>query len=397
MGRNLICICLFLCAAVSTAVDAEVDPLTCNFQLNICTSKTSFLSAQFSIVDPEIPHVQLPLDPIESFDLPQTDSHLLNRIDATAHLSLPKKLSIDLNFKNIPKQDFTHANNHYAGSTCSIQTNCVTAPGVVYAKVQKFLQNSETPKETGFSPAEEIKISPFDIYSVGFKTAIGFLNFTPQIAYASDVPVYAGFQYEPAQTTQLILGVSADTNYIGFETELAYQNINLPDLLSSGPDTMNDAHLFGIYGDVWANLNLNKIGFQLAYGSWNDKTRMGYNFFNSYGSSLLTPQNTPMILGSTELNPWGKGLSGLIFGRIYGELALGSHLYLMPSLIYLTDHVEGVDASGYEINLAAAFNLTDILTYSAAVAFAETETITDLADPEINQDYKIVQKLQLKF
>ena len=396
MSRTLICICLFLFAAILPAADADVCPPSCNFQLNICTSNNSFLSKHFSVSELELYDYPPHINQDEKCYAPK-NPYLLNGFEASAYYPLPKNISVHVNLKYIPYDDFTLMNHSYSRSSFSIQTNCETGRGVVFAKAQKFLQNNTTSKEISVFPGGSIKPQPFDIYSVGFKTAVGFLTFTPQIAYASEAPVYTGFQHEPSETTQLMLGMSADTNFIGFETELAYQNVNFPDLIQPGSTGITDAQLVGIYGDVWANLSANKIGVQLAYGSWNDNTRQGYDFFSSYGSSLLTRENVPMILGTIDLNPWGAGLSGLMFGRIYGELSLGSRLSLMPSLTYLTDHVEGVNAFGYEIDLAAAYNLTDILTYSAAVAFAKTETFSDLADLDISKDYKIVQKLQLKF
>ena len=397
MSRTCICICLLLFAAVLPAAHADVDPFAHDSELNICTSKNAFTTALFCISDPYAGRYYSVMRSEEGLDFLNAYKPLENNIEAFLHLSLPKGFAIDMGIRRSPEEDYRINSNFGASDACDIQASCTTASGVVFAKAHKFLKNSTPIRALAHSPSKKADDSPFDIYAVGFKTAIGFLNITPQIAYASETPAYTDFPYEPADAAKFMLAISGEMRHMGFETELAYQNAAFSDALSPDETDLPENHLYGIYGNVWAKRNLDKVGLLFAYGSWDDGARQGYDFSNTYDVSLLSEQKAPLILDEASLNPWGQGLSGLILGRIYGEVAVGPNLFLMPSLTYLTDHVEGLDAFGYEINLAADYNLTDILTYSAAVAFAKTETITDLADPAINQDYKILQKLELKF
>ena len=396
MNRTLVCICLILLAASFIAAHADLG-FNHNFSIDIQPSENTFLSSRFCITSPDV--TPTGVTPVFSglSSHPADEDKGLDRINASFQLFLPRGIGLAFHRSEDRTDLYDVQKKFNASQSFSIMATCETPSGVVFAKAQKYLQEYAAQKNIPALPLEKTRAQPVDIYAMGFKTAIGLLNIFPQIAYASETPGYGGFDEAPAAATQLMVAVSGEMDHLGFETELAYQKGLVSATVPDTENRFNNAHLYGIYGNLWTRMKMTRIGLLFAYGSWDDRTRRGYDFYDAHDRSLLSHQNAPMLIENAGLNPWGDGLSGLVLGRVYGEVAMGPRFSLMPSLTYLTDHVEGVDAVGLEINLAADYSLTDILTYSAAVAFARTETISDLADAETSQDYKILQKLQLKF
>ncbi len=249
-----------------------------------------------------------------------------------------------------------------------------------------------------------------DQYGLGLKTTIGCVNVMPQIVYAVDSNLVRDQDNDGRKTTTFTLAVSGGKDILAFEGEFSYQNVDYSGYMIGGVP-VDDANVYGFYANVWANLDANKIGLIFAYSSYDDDAGEGFDMGDDFDVTILLDEAAPYLIngggmGNVNLNPnFYGGLSGLTLAQVYAKVAINNKISIMPSLTYfassddLTTGFGGVDvdANAYELNLTADYKITDMLTYTAAVAFAKIDAEIGGVDLDDIDALRFLHKLSLDF
>lgn len=285
-----------------------------------------------------------------------------------------------------------------------IQATHETAAGTLIGFVQKDRENGS---DQTFNNESEDDDS--DQIGVGLKTTLGAINFMPQIVYAVDSNLVQDDDNDGRKTTTFTVAVSGGKDNLGFEGEFTYQNVDYSGY-TVGLTPVDDANLFGVYANVWANMDANKIGLIFAYANYDDEAGQGFDMGDDFDVTILLDEAVPYLFANApfnvNLNPtFYGGLSGLTLAQVYANVAINNRITVMPSLTYfassddLTVGLNGpdVDANAYELNVGADYKITDMLTYSAAVAFAKIDAEVGGADIDDIDALRFLHKLSLDF
>ncbi|MFO7965187.1 MAG: hypothetical protein R6U50_14785 [Desulfobacterales bacterium] len=173
------------------------------------------------------------------------------------------------------------------------------------------------------------------------------------------------------------------------------------------PEKADDGNTSGVYADVWASLDANKFGIVLARGNWNKKAGNGLGEETDF--TLLFPNAVPFLLSNygaaTQYPEMADRPNDLTMAQIYARLAVSNKINLIPSLTYFSSNENytsslggpSAGANAYELNLAADYKISDMLTYTAAVAFAKIDVNIGGVDLDEIDSLKWVHKLSLDF
>jgi hypothetical protein len=288
-----------------------------------------------------------------------------------------------------------------------IQGTHDTPAGTLVGFVQKDRENGNDPTLDDWEEDDS------DKYGIGLKTTLGSINFMPQIVYAIDSNLGVWDQdNDGRKTTTFTIAASGGKDNLGFEGEFSYRISDYSGEMAVGVPFPDDANTFGFYANLFANLDANRIGLIFAYSSWDDEAGEGFDMGDDFDVTILLDEAAPFLMnggvgaGNPNLNPnFYGGLAGLTLAQVYATVAINNKITVMPSLTYfassddLNTGVGGldVDANAYELNIAADYKITDMLTYSAAVAFAKIDAEVGGADIDDIDALRFLHKLSLDF
>lgn len=280
-----------------------------------------------------------------------------------------------------------------------IQGTHETPAGTLAGFIQKDRENG-----TDQAVNNESEDDDADQYGIGLKSAVGTVNVMPQVVYANDSNLVADQDNDGKKTTTFTLALSGGKDILAFEGEASYQIVDY-----SGAGLPDDANVFGIYANMWANLDANKIGLIFAYSSWDDNAEEGFDMGDDFDITILLDEAIPYLYngggrGNVNLEPnFYGGLAGMTLAQVYAKMAINNKINVMPSLTYfatsddLTVGATKIDANAYELNLAADYKITDMLTYTAAVAFAKIDAEVGGVNVDDIDALKFLHKLSLDF
>ena len=274
-----------------------------------------------------------------------------------------------------------------------------TPAGSVVGFVQKDRENGSN------QAADDFEEDDSDQYGIGLKTTLGSINFMPQVVYAVDSNFIGDQDNDGRKITTFTIAVSGGKDNLGFEGECSYQISDYSGL------PLSDANTFGVYADLFANLDANRIGLIFAYSSWDEEAGEGFDMGDDFDVTILLDEAVPYMMNgggrpNPNLNPNAYGgLAGLTLAQVYASIAINNKITVMPSLTYFASSDDlntgpgglDVDANAYELNIAADYKITDMLTYSAAVAFAKIDAEVGGADIDDIDALRFLHKLSLDF
>ena len=235
----------------------------------------------------------------------------------------------------------------------------------------------------------------FNSYGIRLKSALGFVNIMPQIVFSTDQSLALNHHSDTRRTSEFTLGIDGEKNFLKFEGEFDYQNVDY-----SGIVGQKSVDTFDIYGNLYANLDGAKIGVLFAYGSRNDNDEAGFNFGDDFDGAIFLGETVSAFHASDILKPSGSphhGIAGVTLAQVYAKLAIGDNLQVKPSLTYFADNLKNISADSYEVNLSAGYKITDMMTYKAAVAFSKIDAKTDIVDDDDIDGMSFLQKFVLDF
>jgi len=268
-----------------------------------------------------------------------------------------------------------------------IQATHDTPAGTVQAYIQKDV-------EWGNQGNDDDEDDDADSYGIGLETTIGCMNVMPQIVYSNNSNYVLDQDNDGRKTYQFIVAVTGGKDMLEFEAELAFQNVDYSGI------ARDDANLYGVYGNLWANLDANKIGLLFAYGNYDNDAMEGFDFGDDLDVTLLLDEAVPVLLNNQDLSGFGDmyaGLTGVVLVQIYGDIAISDKLNVLPSLTYLADNMDGVDATAFEVNLSADYKITDMLTYSAGIAYSKIDAEIGAIDLDDIDSLMVLHRLVLDF
>jgi hypothetical protein len=192
-----------------------------------------------------------------------------------------------------------------------------TGAGVVIGILEKA---ESTTSEQGNSVNGEDEDN--DTYLLGLVTKIGDINVKPLVGWANnqsdtptaDLDLYLAF-----------LSVDGTFGNIGFEAEFDYKDYNR----NGG---LVDFSVWGIYGNVWAQLDALKIGAFACYGSWDDDAHTGYDPGDDFYPGNMLIMGDDAFEGPGQAGALNMGAGTLV--GLYGSYAVNDQLTLGAFLGY---------------------------------------------------------------
>ncbi len=229
-----------------------------------------------------------------------------------------------------------------------------------------------------------------DTYVVALATKIGGITVLPLLKYIDNEP-------NNLQVIAFDLGANGTFNNIGFEAEFVYVDYNYE-------NTTPDYGIWGVYANVWAQLNALKVGGFIAHGSYDDTVDKGFTFGDDFANSCASGdsylRNRAMLLGDEVLMYGVSGIDGTHDGELghndlnavtmlalYATYAINEKASVAVFGAYADSNVDLVTnkydgATAWEVNVAAEYKITPLLTYSIGAATAQKEYGDGSVDPD---------------
>jgi hypothetical protein len=220
-----------------------------------------------------------------------------------------------------------------------------------------------------------------DTYILGIISKIGAVNVKPLFVYANNQSETPAADLD---VFQVQLSLDGKFDMVGFQADALYQDYNF----SAG----KDYELFGIYGDIWYQMQALKLGAFVAYGSWDDDAQRGFNMGDDFypGNLLIIGDD---FLGDDDLGAGCGNLSmgaGTLFGA-YGSYAVTDKLSLSAVAAFATiDRDKATvaaikkwdNADIFELSGGFAYQITPSLTYDGGLGMATVDFGDNTVDPD---------------
>jgi len=279
-----------------------------------------------------------------------------------------------------------------------------TPVGVVGGVLEKVWERGEDGKSAS---AEGDDTDHYGLFAV---TKVGSIYVKPLIFYV-DTRNIGGIHDNDVTMLNLVLAFNGDLGPLSFEAEF---NSKQYDADFSTPDLDEDWWLYGIYFNVWKQLDAMTPGFLFAYASYDDeggpfKTGAGFGYEDDFDATLILDDE--YAWGNTS---GGDGMVGMTTLKLYVDdiktgidpLTLSAYFaYVMSNQEASTVIVGGnpvtipnnyEDATAWEAGLGAAYKITDNLTYSVYGAYADINyDVTNIDDPD--SVYVIANAIEFNF
>jgi hypothetical protein len=232
----------------------------------------------------------------------------------------------------------------------------------------------------------------WDKYVLWGITKVGPVTLYPLLAYQTRGQYLPNGESDDMVVMSAILGATGATDLIGWEAEGAYNSFSFSDafgnLAYGGED---GASTFGLYGNIWFNLDMAKVGAWAAYGSADEDTGLTYSFGDDFDSSMIIGDD---LGGATDL-------SGFTAGALYADITPMEKLTITPKFVYAMSNIEDDDTTAMEFDLWASYQLMDQVKYTVGFGYADIDveyksggvTVTEETDAAM----KVYHELRLDF
>ncbi|MDJ0783031.1 MAG: hypothetical protein QNJ22_13735 [Desulfosarcinaceae bacterium] len=254
--------------------------------------------------------------------------------------------------------------------------------GTLLAIIEKKAENG--------SSVEDSEKNDSDAYYVGLVTKAGNINVKPLVGYINDGS--QDLTDDGYRNTFLFqLGLDGTFGIIGFESEFDYTNINYDDGADVSPGGEDSASLFGLYFDVYAQLDALKPGVFFAYGSVDDDAGLVFNFgddFDGHGAEMI---GNEFAFGGVD------AIGGATYFGAYVNFAASDALSFFGQIGYAqgnSDHPTIEDDTALDISARGAYKITDAVTYTVGGGYASVDR--DAGD-DPDPGYKLYHKLAISF
>lgn len=202
-----------------------------------------------------------------------------------------------------------------------------------------------------------------DAAFIGVIHKAGDVSLMPKIAYENRSDQVDDDGSDGTQTLTFAFAALGKAGDLNFETELNYIDV------SSDDAAVTDYSVFNIYADANMDIGSVNAGLSLAYGTEDDGEGAG-----SFGTDFI-----PMILMDND-DGTISGLGAMLFAKVYASAEPMEKLTTGVAFAYGDGDEDawGTDeTSVYEVDITADYAITDALTYSASVAYADVEALDD--------------------
>jgi len=247
-----------------------------------------------------------------------------------------------------------------------------------------------------------------DHYGLFAVTKVGSVYVKPLIFYIDNRN--ANGHDNDVTMLNLVLAFNGDLGPLSFEAEL---NSKQFDADFSTPDLDEDWWLYGIYFNVWKELDTMTPGLLFAYASYDDeggpaKTGAGFGYEDDFDATVILDDQYAWG------NAGGDGMVGMTTLKLYvndiktgiDPLTLSAYFaYVMSNQEDSTVIVGGnpvriqnnfEDATAWEAALGASYRITDNLIYSVYGAYADINYDADnIDDPDAV--YLIANAIEFNF
>ena len=150
---------------------------------------------------------------------------------------------------------------------------------------------------------------------------------------------------------------------VGFEAEGQVVNRNYE--WNGAPE--DDSTIYGLYGNVWMNLDAAQVGFMAAYGSYDDDVGSGFGFGEDFGPGYWVMDWDAFGSGNAEY------YSATLFA-VYVDYSLSDAMSLYGALEYMMSNEEDTeweDATGMIASLGFTYKLADNVKYQIGTAYGQ--------------------------
>ncbi len=204
-----------------------------------------------------------------------------------------------------------------------------------------------------------------DSISAGLIYEIGDIKLMPKIVYKNDSDAVSDKDTKGTQELTIIFAAIGKLGLVNFETE-----VNYIDFTTDFPGS-TDYSLTTFWADANIDVGSVNTGLSLAYGT-EDNGAGGLTFGNDFSPMILMDNDDGVIadLGAmvfaklyASAEPTDKITTGFAFA--YGEYGEDAH----PA--------KGGQTGIFELDMTADYAITEALTYSAGVAYADVESKND--------------------
>jgi hypothetical protein len=227
----------------------------------------------------------------------------------------------------------------------------------------------------------------WDKYVLWGITKLGPVTLYPLLAYQTRGHYIIDEDNSDMVVGSFLLGATGATDLIGWEAEGSINSFSFSDSFKFAFGDQTSATTFGLYGNVWFNLDMAKIGLWLAYGSVDEDSGLEYSFGDDFDSSMIIGDD---LGGTTDL-------TGATAGALYADFTPMEKLTITPKVMYFSSNVEENGTTGFEIDLWGLYQLTDEVKYTVGFGYAtidiELAGVTTESDPA----FKLYHELRLDF
>ena len=206
------------------------------------------------------------------------------------------------------------------------------------------------------------------------------LQFLGIYGYNGDVTngaIQGGYEFEDPDNKVYggIVAAMGSFGAIGFEAEGVYQRIKFEWSEDAGPPPIPDtpggedeADIYGLYGNVWTNMDALKLGGMLAYASYDKDAGTGFGMGEDFGPGYW-------VMDWDRFG--GTGLAqyyACTLAAIYADYSINDAMSVYGAFEYMwsnEDDTEWDGAEGFILNASLAYKLADNVTYSVAGAYGQ--------------------------
>jgi hypothetical protein len=267
-----------------------------------------------------------------------------------------------------------------AGERYRVKVSQAIPAGVVVGILEKDAENG--------SDVEDSEKNDYDFYFLAAVLKAGALNIKPLLGYGQNGATDTGD--DGYNNIALIdVGVDGVFGIVGFETEVAYKSYTF-DEAAGGATPSDDYSLYGLYLDVYAQLDAIKPGIFFAYGSVDKDTGAVYSFgddFDGHGAEMI---GNEFAFGGTD------AIGGATYVGAYCNFAASDALSFFGQIGYAKGNSDSAieDDTAIDVSARGSYKITDALTYTIGAGYA---TVDRDAGDDPDPGYKLYHKMAIAF
>jgi len=302
---------------------------------------------------------------------PEDDGILVQRIWGGHTFATGTKLEVGKMSGGAWAYDFANTE----GDFYRVKVSQAIPMGTLFAILQKDAENG--------SNTEDSEKNDVDTYYLAAVLKAGALNIKPLLGYnmngATDLN-------DDSYNTLTVLDVGVDGVFgiVGFETEVQYKSYSFDET------DADDYSLYGLYLDVYANLDAVKPGIFFAYGSVDDDSGAAFSFgddFDGHGAEMI---GNEFSFGGVD------AIGGATYFGDYANFAASDALSFFGQIGYAKGNSDSSieDDTCLDVSARGSYKITDAVTYTIGAGYAKIDRdATDDPDP----GYKLYHKFNIAF